>query len=158
MQFTLKIFDSSPSTLAALRKTFEDSHCVEVVKTERVLYLEPPAGLDVLYLTLPATERWRVKPMIHKSQIVATSVSDQQKGLPPYIATGTLLAENDPRGAMPETSLLISAVLQAIRDFNESDGNRIHIVGFWAVDILRMVNPSELRMILKDKVPELGLA
>jgi hypothetical protein len=158
MSFTLKIFDSSENTLKALSDTFEDCACVELVKTEKVLYLKPPPGLDALYLTLPATERWPVKPLVHKSQVVKTSESEQQQGLPPYIVTGTLLAEGDPRGPIPETSLLVAAVFQAIREFNAQNGNRIRVVGFWAVDILRMVNPSELRKILKEAIPELKVA
>jgi hypothetical protein len=157
MALTLRILTSPQSTLTALSDAFRFCSSVELVKADKILYLHPPAGLDILYLPLAATERWGAKPLIHKSQILKTSVLEQQQGLPPYIATGTCLSEDDPRGPIPETSLLVSAVFKAIGEFNNENGNRIRIVGFWAVDLLRMVNPNELRMILKDVVPELGL-
>ena len=157
MPFILKFFDASPSTLVAIRDVFGDCPRIELVKMEKVLYLQPPPGLDILYLPLAAAERWGAKPLIHKSQVLKTSTSEQQKGLPPYIATGTCLAEDDLRGPVPETSLLLSAVFGAIREFNRENNNCIRIVGFWAVDLLRMVSPRELRMILSDTVPELRL-
>ena len=158
MAITLKIFDSNQSTLAKLGESLGDCPSLELLKTEKVLYLRPPSGLDVLYLPLSVTiERWRAKSLIHESQVLPTSISEQEDGLPQYIVTGTCLAENDPRGPIPETSLLVSAVFRAIREFNRENDNRIMSVGFWAVDLLRMVNAGELRMILAGAVPELGL-
>ena len=97
------------------------------------------------------------KPLVHKSQVLKTTAAEQQQGLPPYITTGTCLAEDDSRGPIPETSLLVSAALQAIREFNTENSNCIRIIGFWAVDLLRMINPSDLKAILRDTAPELGL-
>ena len=154
----LKVFDSSPITVKRLADVFADCPSVEVVMTKNVIFYQPPPGLDVLYLPLAAAERWGAVPLIHRSQILKTSPSEQQNGLPPLIATGTCLAPDDPRGPVPETSLLVSAVFQAIREYDAENKDRNYVVGFWAVDLLRMVNPIELRKILKDLVPELKIS
>jgi hypothetical protein len=155
MTLKLKIFDSSPSTLAALNDAFADCAGVEIVRTDKVLYLHPPLGLDVLFLPLAAAERWGSKPLIHESQILPTRDDDQQNGLPRYIVTGTCLAPEDARGPIPETELLVQSALNAIRIFNKSQDGDLRVVGFWAVNLLNGVKPAELREILRREAPEL---
>lgn len=153
--FSLVLFDSSPETISLLRTAFAGVRSVEVKQMETVLYLSPPKGLDVLYLPLAAAERWGSKPLIHESQVLATKEEDQQKGMPPYVVTGTCLAPEDPRGPVPETTLLISSAFRAIRAFNREHDHRLGIVGFWAINLLKGVSPRELRDILKQEAPEL---
>ena len=155
MTLTLRIFDSSPSTLAALSNAFAGCTGIEMVKTEKVLYLQPPPGLDVLYLPLAAAERWGSKPLIHESQILATKEEDQRRGLPAYVVTGTCLSPEDPRGPISETTLLVSSAFKAIRAFNRGQDRPLRVVGFWAVNLLKDVSPPELREILKQEAPEL---
>ena len=155
MTLMLKIFDSSPSTLSALKKAFAGCASIEMVMTEKVLYLQPPPGLDVLYLPLAAAERWGSKPLIHESQVLATKEEDRQIGLPPYIVTGTCLSPDDPRGPISETTLLVSSAFKAIRAFNHEHDRPLRVIGFWAVNLLKGVSPTELREILKQEAPEL---
>lgn len=148
------IFDPDAAVVAELKSTFEDVPAVSIVRTERMLYLQPPPGLDVIYLPLAAAERWGAKPLVHKAQILSTSEQDRIGGLPPLIVTGTCLAPGDPRGPIPETALLISTVFEAISKFNDSSTLKIGVVGFWAYNLLKDLTAKQLRQILQQTVPE----
>lgn len=159
MILTIKIFSSDSTILEGLRNALCDCPAVKLIKTANTLALHPPdTWLDALYLPLFATmELWKAEPLVHRSQILMTSLAEQRLGLPPYIVTGTCLAKDDPRGPIPETTLLVTAVFQAIRQFNTEKEHPISTVGFWADDLLKMVKSGELRSILKEAVPELGV-
>lgn len=155
MSFQLIIFDPDASNVDALRSAFVDISSVRIRQVEKMLYLRPPEGIDVLYLPLAAAERWGSKPLIHESQILATTSEDQKSGLPPYIVTGTCLAENDPRGPLPETSLLLKSAFEAVRAFNMRSDVELQRVGFWAYNLLKGLTASQLRAIVTEAVPEL---
>src|SRR5258708_5713044 len=136
MTFQMMIFDPDLSTVAELKSAFSDLASVSIRQVERMLYLQPPIGLDVLYLPLTVAERWGSRPLIRESQILATSPADQQTGLPPFIVTGTCLADDDPRGPIPETTLLLASAFRAIRGFNNESDFKLKRIGFWGYNLL----------------------
>jgi hypothetical protein len=155
MSFQLIIFDPDASNVAALRSAFAGIPSVSIQLVEKMRYLSPPEGIDVLYLPLAAAERWGSKPLVHESQILATTSEDQKNGLPAFIVTGTCLAENDLRGPVPETSLVLTSAFDAIRAFNKGGNVELRRVGFWAYNLLKGLSASQLRIIATEAVPEL---
>jgi hypothetical protein len=151
----LSIFDPDPNVVAAIRNAFADVSAVTVTQVDQMLYLKPPAGLDILYLPLAAAERWGAKPLVHRSQVLATTTVDQKQGLPPFIVTGTCLAPEDPRSPHAQLSILLRSVFDAIRDFAKAHPNQTITVGFWAYNLLKSVSPREMRQVLLETVPEL---
>jgi hypothetical protein len=117
--------------------------------------LAPPPGIDVFYLPLAAAERWGSKPLVHESLILPTTLEDQEKGMPPFIVTGTCLAPDDPRGPLPELKILVSVVFGAIRAFNSRSDLKLQCVGFWGFNLLKGETLIELRTILLEAAPEL---
>src|SRR5579863_1579032 len=145
------ILDANQKTLDELATKCEPLDAITVQKVDRVLYTHPPQGMDALFLVLPAAEKWGAKPLPGEVQVLKTSPEDQRDGMPPYVVTGVVLQPDDPRGALPETKLLISAALDAVREFNLSNnGEGIHKLGFWAVNLLNGVTPQQLATVFAE--------
>jgi hypothetical protein len=136
MRLNLVIFDSDSDNVVAMKSSFSDLPSITVLKVEKMLYLEPPHGIDVLYLPLAASARWGSQPLVHVSQVLPTTHLDQDGGLPPYIVTGCCLAPSDPRGPASEMRLLLTCVFNAIRDFNNQSAFNLFKIGFWGYDLL----------------------
>ena len=143
------ILDADQGTLDELARTCKGLGAVTVQKVDRVLYTRPPKGLDALFLVLPAAEKWGAKPLRGEAQVLKTSREDQVEGMPPYVVAGVVLRPDDPRGPLPETRILISTALEAVRHFNQSNNaEKIRKLGFWAVNLLNGVTPQQLATIL----------
>jgi hypothetical protein len=155
MRLNLLIFDPDPVHIAELKMVFKDLPSITIERVERMLYLEPPRrGIDILYLPLAAAARFGSRPLVHKSLILPTFAEDVQTGLPPFIVTGTCLAANDPRDPVTQMRILLTAVFEAIRSFNEMNGAKLQTIGFWGYDLLRGITSSQLREIVVEVVPE----
>jgi hypothetical protein len=76
----IKIFDPDPRVIKTLRRALDDLSAITIQLVDRMLYLEPPSGIDVLYLPLAAAERFGSKPLVHESQVLATRPEDQSVG------------------------------------------------------------------------------
>ena len=122
MKFEVKIFDPDHGIVATLEEVFSDVKAITVQVVNKMLYLRPPSGIDILYLPLAVSERFGSKPLVHESQILSTSPEDQHNGLPAFVVTGACLARNDELSAIPELRLLLAAVFDAIRAFNQRQG------------------------------------
>ncbi len=155
MRLSLVIFDADADNFTAMMSAFSDLPSVTILKVEKMLYLEPPRGIDVLYLPLAASARWGSKPLVHVSQVLPTTHVDQEGGLPPYVVTGCCLAPSDPRGPAPEMRLLLTCVFDAIRAFNNQSDFKLRKIGFWGYDLLKGLTPAELKAIVVGIVPEL---
>jgi hypothetical protein len=123
------------------------------VKVDRALYsLPPPPGLDAIFLILPAAERWGARPILGRCQVFPTTSDDQRKGMPPYIVTGVAMRPEDPRGPVPETRMLITTAIEAVREFNARNTEKINRLGFWTSNLLGGVSPVELaEIVLEDR-------
>jgi len=145
------ILDANQGTLDEIAATCKALGAVTVQKVDRVLYTRPPKGMDALFLVLPAAEKWGAKPLPGKAQVLKTLPQDQSDGMPPYVVTGVVLRPGDPRGPLPETKMLITTALDAVREFNVShNGEGIHKLGFWAVNLLNGVTPEQLATVFAE--------
>jgi hypothetical protein len=145
------ILDADQKTLDELATKCKPLGAITVQKVDRVLYTRPPSGMDALFLVLPAAEKWGAKPLPGKAQVLKTSPEDQRDGMPPYVVTGVVLRPSDPRGPLPETKMLITTALDAVREFNLSqNGEGIHKLGFWAVNLLNGVTPQQLATVFAE--------
>lgn len=155
MQLKLVLIDSEQPRLQELGRVLRGANVVFAL-VDRIRYFQPPKGLDVVYLPLAAAEQWGSKPIIRSAQVLPTRAEDQAGGMPPYIVTGVCLHPSDPRGPIPETRLLLSATFDAIRKFNKHSGHILRVVGFWAENLLRGVEPDQLAAIMQEVIPELN--
>jgi hypothetical protein len=156
MSFSLLIFDPDSTSVASMKSAFTDLPSVAVQKVEKMRYLEPPGGIDVLYLPLAVAECFGSRPLIHKSLVLPTTSSDQEGGLPPFIVTGTCLAPDDTRGPEPEMKLLLAVVFDSIVEFNSRSNLKLRRVGFWGYDLLKGLTAPQLRQIVLEVVPGMG--
>ena len=123
---------------------------VRVARVDKVRYLMGyPPDLDAVFLVLPAAEKWGSRAIIGKAQVLSTRPDDQKDGMPRYVVTGVAMGPTDPRGPVPETTMLLRIVFEAIDGFNRENNGPIRKVGFWGVNLLNGVTPAELRDILK---------
>jgi hypothetical protein len=150
MNLKITVIESDQKRLEEMATAFSGLINVKTSKVDRVLYLQPPAGLDAIFLVLPAAERWGSKPLPGEAQILRTGPEDQQDGMPPFVVTGVALRPADPRGPLPETKLLISTALKAVRSWNETDTEKINNLGFWAVNLLNGVTPVQLAQVFSE--------
>jgi hypothetical protein len=126
---------------------------IMVRKVERTSYFHPPEGIDALFLVLPAAEKWGAEPLIGEAQVLKTSLDDQRDGMPPYVVTGVVLRPEDPRGPLLETKILVATALDAVRQFNLAhEGEGIHKLGFWAVNLLNGVTPQQLATVFAEVI------
>jgi hypothetical protein len=146
----IMVIDSDQKRLEEMADAFRGLVNLKTSKVDRVLYLRPPAGLDAIFLVLPAAERWGSKLIPGEAQILRTGAEDQQEGMPPFVVTGVVLRSADPRGPLPETKLLISTALEAVRLWNETASEKINNLGFWAVNLLNGVTPVQLAEVFSE--------
>jgi hypothetical protein len=80
MGFHLMIFEPDLKNVTGPKSAFADAATIDILHVDSMLYSKPPKGnIDVLYLPLAAAERWGSKPLIHESQILATTEEDQRE-------------------------------------------------------------------------------
>lgn len=150
--------DEKESTVRELRQSFEG--CPELT----ALLLKPDElpklkGLDALFLTLTAAERWGPRIAFYKSQVLTTRPQDED--MPPYIVTGIAMEIDDPRTRDPrsELKLVIAAVLDAVRQHNSESGRQIKSVGFWTELLgMRRLSPTEAGQIIRSIYEDKGRA
>lgn len=144
------ILDPNQEILDELARSCDALGAVTVRKVDRVAYTHPPSGLDAIFLLVPAAEKWGSKPIL-QAQVLRTSPEDQRSGMPRYVVAGGVLPRDVPREPVKDAKMVISNALDAVREFNlSSNGEGIHKLGFWAVNLLDGVTPQQLSKILAD--------
>lgn len=150
MRPKLVFSDDSEATAEALRRAFRG--CPElsasVLKPDQLPKL---GGLDALFLTLVAAERWGSRPIPYKAQVLRTLPEDE--GLPPYVVTGIAMNIDDERINDPraELELVMSAVLDAIEVYNSENNGVINAIGFWTELLgINHMNPVEAGQIIRS--------
>lgn len=115
--------------------------------------------VDAIYLSVMAAERWGARPITREAQVLQTTPADQELGLPPFVIAGVALAAEDPRGD-PEfdLSVIISAVLSAVRRFNQAVPHTIQNVAFgpeWTgIRKLAPYRAAEIILAAYDEAPD----
>jgi len=116
-------------------------------------------NLDAFYLSIMAAERWGARPIVHEVQVLRTTPKDQSEGWPAFVIAGLALREGeDPFDARFGLSLLIRAVLKAVKNFNVEGGDTISGVGFessWTgIDRLPALEAAQIICAAYDDAPE----
>jgi hypothetical protein len=103
------------------------------------------AGLDAVFLTLPQAEAWGSKPLPpHTCEVLRTREPELRKGYPPYVVTGVVLSDSDPKTGRFTLPLVVRSALRAVIEFNEHHDDEIKTLGLADVERFAMeVGPLE---------------
>lgn len=112
-------------------------------------------GVDAIFLTILAAERWGARPISHKAQVFRATSVDRDLGWPGYIVAGVAANVDDPRDPGFELRMIILAVLEAVTQYNEAWGDPIQNVGFgpeWTG--IRNLPPPQAASVIRDAYDE----
>ena len=103
------------------------------------------AGLDAVFLTLPQAEAWGSKPLPpHTCEVLRTREAELRKGYPPYVVTGVVTRDSDPKTGRFTLPLVVRSALKAAMDFNEHHDGQIKTLGLAQVERFAMeLGPEE---------------
>jgi hypothetical protein len=130
-----------------LQEELRDLPIVEVIEVEKAVYMHPPRGLDMIFMTLPAAERWRPDFRSREAQILKTSLEDQKKGFPPLIVTGINLTDAASIDSVSQVRIVLETVIAAVIGYDK-DCKAIDCLGFWVMDLTRGVTMKQLSVLL----------
>jgi hypothetical protein len=156
----IRLIDANRERLAELREALKDLPAIELVEVREAIYLRPPPGLDMIFMTLPAAEGWGPNFRLREAQILTTSRQDQERGFPPFIITGVNLTAADPKDPVSQVRIVLESTLVAARIYNDQNGGRIKDLGFWVMDLTRGVTTTQLSELLHQILltdPPVGL-
>ncbi|SRR6266545_1863735 len=110
------------------------------------------AGLDALFLTLPRAEAWGSKPLPpHVCEVLRTREAELKKGFPPYVVTGMVLKDEDPKTGRFELPILVKSAVGAVLRFNLQHGSPIQVIGLMELERLAPdLNPIEMGELIRS--------
>lgn len=116
-------------------------------------------NLDALKVTqMEAVERFGFNPPhpVLESRVLKTPKPLLERGLPRYAISGVALPKDYPRNPRRELELVISAMLRAIREFNDQGEDQIVRVGMLPENLsLDKLSPTEVFQTLQRIYGEL---
>ena len=118
-----------------------DLPVIEIVQVMQALYMNPPRGLDAIFMTLPAAERWS---------------PDFRSRHPQIIVTGVNLGPEDPKDPVSQVRIVLESVLKAVKSYNDQGSSGIKNLGFWTMDLTRGITTEQLSELLHDFVSDNG--
>ena len=154
MRPILILSDKSQETVNLLREGL--AGCEEVIplwqSPDQLLMME---GLDAVYMSVMAAERWGARPIPHSAQILQTAPSDAERGYPSYVIAGGLFEREDSRAPGFQLRTILRAVLSGVNSFNAVNDEPISKIGFWANDLcFPPLSPLEVGAIIKSVYEE----
>ena len=147
------LIDENKERLSELRQALQDLANVKIIEVERAVYTRPPRGLSMIFMTLPAAERWKPDFKSREAQILATSEEDQMKGFPPLIITGVNLRPEDPQDSVSQVRIVLESALRAAQQYGELNPGALENIGFWTIDLTRGVTTKQLSKLLHEVLP-----
>lgn len=147
-QMKILLIEEQNARLKSLRSLLSDLHEIDFVVVPSAVYSEPPRGLDAVFMTLPAAERWNPNFKLRNAQVLPSSPGAIADGYPLYIVTGVNLLPEDPSDSVSQTRIVIEEALKATRAFNAQFNNRIKSLGFWVMTLTNGVTAEELSDLL----------
>ena len=83
-----------------------------VASTPQDFWVRP--GLDAMYSSFPAAERWGARPLpLHQAGVLATRPEDRARGMPPRIIVGLVVTKEETNSLALAMPVLIDAVCGA---------------------------------------------
>jgi hypothetical protein len=142
------LIDSNLDRAAEMRQALKNLSVVEMLSVDQAKYSLPPSGLDAVFLTLPAAERWNPNFKSREMQILRTSEQDRAIGFPPIIITGVNLTQDDPTDPLSQVRLILELTWQKVQDHNARNNEQVQRLGFWMMDLTREIALSQLVQLL----------
>ena len=134
MKPTLIVQQRKPDVAARVRSGIGNTHGIDVVATTPNEFVSL-ARLDALFLTLPRAEAWGSKPLPpHTCEVLRTRPPELEKGFPPFVVTGVILRDEDPKTGAFTVQLVVRSAVKAIVRFNAANGNPIRTLGLAEVE------------------------
>src|ERR1700723_536774 len=115
----ISLIDANEERLEELKRALVDLPNVEMVAVPQAVYTRPPRGLSMIFMTLPAAERWKPHFKSREAQILTTSGEDQENGFPPLIVTGVNLRSDDPTDPVSQVRIVLESALLAAKGHND---------------------------------------
>lgn len=133
-----------------LKEYLKDLPGIGILHVARALYIEPPTGLDAIFMTLPAAEKWGPDFKSREAQIVETMDSDRERGFPWWVVTGVNLSPEDPKDPVSQMRIMIRSALTQVAEYNLRNNGKIQRLGFWVMDLTRSVTMGQLSDVLHE--------
>ena len=146
------LIDEDNQRLRELEMALVSQRLISTLRVQNAVYTEPPAGIDAIFMTLPAAERWSPDFKSRKAQVLSTSRADRDCGFPPFVITGVNLLPDDPQDAISQTRIILEEALAAVREHNRKTETKIRSLGFWVMILTNDVTTTELSKLLKEVV------
>jgi hypothetical protein len=126
--------------------------CVEQIQVPVAIYTRPPTGLDAIFMTLPAAERWKPDFKSRRMQILRTATEDQAKGFPRFVVTGVDLRPEDPQDPVSQVGIVLKEAITAANEFSKSSAGTIETLGFWVMDLTRGVSVQQVAHLIQSAI------
>lgn len=139
-----------PAEFAIALRNLEDR--VEQIQVPIAIYMQPPPGLDAIFMTLPAAERWNSDFKSRQIQILRTTREDQAKGFPRFIVTGVNLGPEDPKDPVSQVGVVLREAIAAANDFNRTNAGAIEKLGFWVMDLTRGASVQQVAHLIRSAI------
>lgn len=109
-----------------------------------------PHGLDAVFLTLTAAERWKHDPLARVMQVLTVPAEQRGEGYPPFIITGRALMPHESRDALSQDRVILEETLTAARKHNELHQQQIRTIGFRLATLTSSVTLEELPPLVRE--------
>lgn len=149
------LIDDNEERLNELAHLLRDVPDVGLMKVEKAIYMKPPAGLDAVFLTLPAAERWNPNFRSRDMQILRVPKEDQQVGFPRMVITGVNLRPEDPQTPLAQVRIVLEEAVAAARAYNQQNPDQIKTLGFWVSTLTGCWFMGARREIKVDQLSDL---
>jgi len=112
------------------------------------------AHLDAFWATLMgAVELFGAVPPfpLHQARVLRTPSAQLEKGFPRYGVVGVAVSQNDPKAPEYNLRLVVSALLKAVKDFNDQNQDQILRIGILPDDLeLKRLEPKMAFQIVRE--------
>jgi hypothetical protein len=112
------------------------------------------ASLDALWATpIAGAELFGASPPfpLHKAKIYETPAAQLMRGMPKYGVVGVATEEADPKTPEFNLRLVLSALLDAVEEFNSRHTEKLSRVGFLPDDLeLKRISPKDAFRIVQE--------
>jgi hypothetical protein len=118
------ITDSNPERVARFQAVFDGHPHLKAARIRPNEFFKIP-GLDAIYMSTVAAERWGAKPIMHEAQVLPTSPEDRLENWPAHIVAGVAIKTEEKGNSKFELELIVeSPFLDSLRIAGSPEVNR----------------------------------
>jgi hypothetical protein len=151
------ITDSNPERVARFQAVFDGHPHLKAARIRPNEFFKIP-GLDAIYMSTVAAERWGAKPIMHEAQVLPTSPEDRLENWPAHIVAGVAIKTEEKGNPKFELELIVESAMRAIHRFNSGEHEVIRTVALGAqwIALDRLDAATAARAILSTYLRVLG--